>query len=170
MRRSIVLLATAALALSLSGCGGEAPNANQADVRTPATEVREDAIKIEDIEWTVGQEVIDGNRAIVFSYVNNSDYVICGMQAEFRQREDVTDDDRSVFDTFYQENDTWEEINGGPEEMYIGASNLKIVDVGEQSDPLVCRFNFTAWPVETMEQYELMEPNLFTIAFIADGK
>lgn len=51
-----------------SAQGGTAAVASQGSA-VPA----DDAITIDQIDWTVQEEVIDGDRCVGFSYVNNSD-------------------------------------------------------------------------------------------------
>lgn len=170
MKRFWMAVLIGALGLALAGCGSEtAPtsDAEEAPVEKVAESI-EDAVKIDDIEWTVSNKAIDGTRYITFSYTNSSDYQLLGVDMEFTQREDVTDDQRAVFDELYEEDDMWEDFNGGRDEVYISASNTKLVEKGESVD-VACFFNHTGMRVTTMEQYDLMEPSLISIAYVVDG-
>lgn len=171
MKRFWMAALVGALGLALAGCGGEAAPAGDAEEAPveKAAESSEDAIQIDEIEWSVGEKAINGTRYITFSYTNNSDYQLLGVDMEFTQREDVTDEQRAAFDELYEENDMWEDFNGGRDEVYISASNTKLIEMGESVD-VICFFNHTGMRVNTMEQYELMEPSLMSIAYVVDGK
>lgn len=177
MKRIALLAATALLCVGLAGCGangaesangqaGQEPQSQSAKAAAPA----KDAIKIEDLDWSVDQTLIDGQRVIAFNYTNNSPYMICGIDIEFTQRTDVTEEQRSVFNEIYEDNDTWEEWNGGPEELYITASTERVVNPGESTDTAICTFNNTATMVDNMDQYALMEPSQITIGYVDDDK
>ena len=171
MKRFWSLVLVGVLGLLLTGCSGgnatdpspDTPTANE--VAAPA----EDAVKIEEIEWEVGQKTIDGDRCIAFSYTNNSEYPLLGIDMEFTQKSDVTDEQRTAFDELYEDDGMWEDFNGGRDEVYISADNTKLIEPGESVD-LICYFNHTARRPSTMEQYELMEPSIMSIAYVADGR
>lgn len=124
-----------------------------------------DAIKIEDIDWTVSDSILDGERFVGFSYTNNSKYTILDIEMEFVQKENTTAEQLAVFDTLKTDREwTDEEV----QEIYILGYNRKCVDPVETAAESPCVINGTYTLVENMEQYELMEPEMVSIAFIGD--
>lgn len=180
MKRAFATCAAAGLiaCLALAGCSSNGGAMGSAGAAPQGSSVNQseskggekDSIKVDEIDWSVEDGIIDGNRRVVFNYTNNSDYLVCGIKMEFRQRDDVTDEDRAVYNSIYENNEFWQEMNGGPEELYITASCMQMVDPGEAVDSVRCTFNSTSTSVESMDQYELMEPSLLSIAYLANGK
>ena len=141
----------------MTGCGS---NNNS---QLAASFSAKNAIKIEDIDWGVTESVLDGERFISFNYTNNSQYTILDVEMEFTQKEGTTVEQLAVFDKLKEEQEwTDEEV----EEIYIKAYNRKCADPGETVTDSPCLINGTYTLVENMEQYEIMEPSMVTIAFI----
>lgn len=124
-----------------------------------------DAIKIEDIDWNVTESILDGERFISFNYTNNSEYTILDVEMEFVQKESTTAEQLVAFDKIKEEQEwTDEELA----EVYILGYNRKCAEPGETVTDSPCVINGTYTLVESMEQYEIMEPDMVTIAFIGD--
>lgn len=122
-----------------------------------------DAIKIEDLDWNIADSIIDGEKYVSFGYTNNSKYTILEFEIKFTQKDDVTDKQLSVFDSIV-ENSLWEKTD-----IFITGDNRKCADPGETVSDSPCRINNTYTTVESMEQYEIMEPDTATILFIGPG-
>lgn len=171
LRGTLTLLAGLTLALSLSACSAEpaTESGNDESAAATAASAENGAIKIEDIDWKVEPGVYNGESMMLFKFTNNSTYPIVGMRMEFQQKDGITDEQRAVFDTLYETSESWEDTNGGRDEVYMGANRDRYVEPGENCD-IPCTFNFTAYPVTDTEQYELMEPKMATITYKADDK
>lgn len=175
MRKLAIALVAAALCLCLAGCSGGAEGsggegAGSGAASSQAAGVPDDAIKVDDLAWTVENSSIEGQRVVGFTFVNNTPYTIVGVDMEFVQRADVTDEQRAVFDEIYEDNSMWEDMNGGPEEVYVTTSGKSVVEAGATSPVMPCTFNHTMTLVDNMDQYDLMEPSMLSVAFISDGK
>ena len=168
MNRIVITVIALALASCLTACTTSAPTDQAAtsntDSQGSSSTSPERAVSAEDITWTVEPGSIEGNDMIVFNYTNNSSVDVFGIRLEFRQADGVTDEQRAVFDELYESNSMWEDMNGGKDEVYVGASSERYLQPGE-SNTTPCTFNFTATPVSSMEQYELMEPKTLSIAY-----
>ena len=164
MKKALAAFLSMAIALGLTGCGGENGGNNIFD--TPFSP--KDAIKIKDIDWSVTESIIDGERCLSFNYTNNSKYTILDVEMEFVQKSDVTKERLSVFDELKEARDwTDEEVS----EIYILGYNRKCAEPGETVSDSPCSINGTYILVENIKQYELMEPDMMTVAFIGkDGK
>ena len=164
MKKTLAALLSMTMVLGFTGCTGE----NNEDTIFDTAFSAKDAIKIEDIDWNVTESVMDGERFVSFNYTNNSKYTIFDVEMEFVQKSTVTKEQLSVFDELKEEREwTDEEIF----DIYILGYNRKCAEPGETvSDSPLC-INGTYTLVETIEQYEIMEPDMATIAFIGkDGK
>ena len=164
MKKALAALLSMTMVLGFTGCTGE----NNEDTIFDTAFSAKDAIKIEDIDWNVTESVMDGERFVSFNYTNNSKYTILDVEMEFVQKSTVTKEQLSVFDELKDEREwTDEEIS----DIYVLGYNRNCAEPGETvSDSPLC-INGTYTLVETIEQYEIMEPDMATIAFIGkDGK
>lgn len=153
---------------SLSTEAGSAQGGTSAVASQGSAVPADDAITIDQIDWTVQEEVIDGDRCVGSSYVNNSDYPIVSIGIEFTQLEDVTDEQRSVFDGMYAEDSDYIPPVDA-DELYIDAENQHYTAPGDEVDPWTCELSYSLNAL-TMEQYELMEPNMAHIRYVgSDG-
>ncbi len=180
MKRRIALLLIGTMALTLAACGdkpasngSEGTNAESETIKDDTgedeeLESKEDdsqaSISIEDIDWKVEEGIIDGDRIISFGYTNNTDYTIADVEMKFVQKDDVTPEQRAVFDILKEENSLWtdEDI----EKMHILGYNRKVADPGETVGESPCSINGTYTRVKNMEQYDLMRPDTVSIVYI----
>lgn len=164
MKKTLAALLSMTMVLGFTGCTGENNGGTVFDTAFSA----KDAIKIEDIDWNVTESVMDGERFLSFNYTNNSKYTILDVEMEFVQKSDVTKEQLSVFNELKEEREwTDEEVS----DIYILGYNRKCAEPGETVSDSPCCINGTYTLVESIEQYEIMEPDMATIAFIGkDGK
>lgn len=164
MKKALTALLSISMILSLTGCGGENGGGTIFETNFSV----KDAIKIEDIDWNVTESVMDGERFVSFNYTNNSKYTILDIEMEFVQKSDVTKEQLSVFYELKEEREwTDKEVS----DIYILGYNRKCAEPGETVSDSPCCINGTYTLVENIEQYEIMEPDMITIAFIGnDGK
>ena len=170
------VVCAAALALSLGACGGGQPGGaatpsggTQGQQAIPATDGpgQDDSIKIDEIDWTVEPTIESGTRRVTLAYTNNSKYAVINIDMQFTQREDVTDEQRSVFDEVY-EGDFAPTVE--PSEFYVDGENAHYTKPGESAEPSLCTLAYTG-KILTMDQYELMEPSYISIEYLGgDGK
>ncbi|WP_432650676.1 DUF6591 domain-containing protein [Huintestinicola sp.] len=163
MKKTVTALCLSITMLfGLTGCSG-----NEGSV-FDSTFSAKDAIKIEDIDWNVTESILDGDRIVSFNYTNNSKYTILDVEMKFRQKADITPEQLSVFDELKEKRDwTDEEIA----DIYILGYNRKCADPGETVSDSPCCINGTYTYVENIAQYEIMEPDMVSIAFVGkNGK
>lgn len=173
MRKHIVLTAALVALLGVVGCSGQEASSSGNDGQATVVSAenapgQDDSIKIDEIDWEVGEKIIDGSRRLALSYTNNSPYTILQLRIEFTQREDVTDEERSVFDEAYADSGYVPSVS--PDELYIVGENYFFVEPGNSADPESCSLaHATTNP--TADQYALMEPSIATIRYLGtDGK
>lgn len=167
-KRVVMTLMTGMLILMIGGCSQDGDSSGEAETENLDKESsgEEYLISIDDIDWTVKEGTIRGESAIIFEYTNNTPYTIAKMEMTFEQRDDVTSDQLTVFDQYKTDYGwTYEELA----DTYIVGYNYKFADPGETVSKSPCLINFNVfYPVETMAQYELMEPTKVEITYIGD--
>lgn len=166
MKKVLKMLLTVCLTLTmfvlLTGCNEQSTNPNN-----PESFSAKDAIKIEEIDWSVVPSVMDGERYFSLNYTNNSKYTILGLEIKFTLKEDITEDELSIFDKLKKENEWTDE---DMEDLYIQGVNQRVADPKETVKDSPCAINGYE-NIENVEQFEIMEPDMATIVFIAnDGK
>lgn len=158
------LLAATLLCLAMVGCSAGASPDGAMSVEPEG--MPDDAVKVEQIDYEVVSGIEDGNRRAMFHYTNGSDYTVVEVSLRLTVPDDVTDDEiESTFEDLVSEDIlTADEIR----EMGMTCESTYAVDPGETSGdraPLV-----GLWYVTGVDQYELMEPDMALIRFLADGK
>lgn len=174
MRKLLQFALVAALGLTLAACSGDGASSQPGDApqgsqpRSASAEPADDAIKIEEIDWAVAENVIGGDRRVALSYTNNSSFTIMGLRIEFTQREGVTAEDRAVFDEAYADPDTAPIVDAS--ELYASGTNEHFVEPGEAAGPATCSLAYAVTSL-TMDQFNLMEPSIAEIRYLGgDGK
>lgn len=172
------------LALTLSACGGTPSSSAEGKghvsvasrlEKSSVTEEEQapnntgfsakDAIKIEELDWSIAESVLDGERFISFNYTNNSKYTVLDMEIRFKLKEGLTPEDMTPFAELKADREwTDEELM----EVYIEGVNQKCAAPGETVADSPCYINGTGTQVETMAQVDLMEPEMASIAIIGD--
>lgn len=152
----------------LTSCGndtvGESGAANKDTTDVVKVEVDEKMeLKVEDIDWRVEESILDGEKFLSLNYTNNSEYTIMDVEITFKQKGGLTGEQLSAFDKYKE---TYELTDDEVAEIYILGYNRKCAKPGEtvKDSPLV--LNGTYYLAESMEQYELMEPETITAAFV----
>lgn len=170
-KRSLVLTILVASIVALNGCNNTDSNSDNnsensvADASSSAVTNETYTIDIDDVDWNVKEEMVDGDRIISLSYTNNTDYPIVDLEIEFTQKEDVTEEQLSVFDDLKER---YEWTDEDMTKTYILGYNRKLADPGETVSASPCVVNGTYIYVENMEQYELMEPDNASVVYIGD--
>lgn len=137
---------------------------------TPTTKpfVVKDAIKIEEIDWSAQENIMNGQRYLALTYTNNSAYTIFELEMKFTQIEPLTDEHKLLFPELQEHLANWEREFA---ELYITARNLKMADPGETVGDKPLTLNGTGIKVENKEQFALVEPDMMSILFLGpDGK
>lgn len=176
VRKILMVLLVCAMIWMLSGCGDKDisvdTNLNE-DVEDLVTEDlsteelesvdENDLLSINDIDWNVKAGSVDGINTIFFGYTNNTNYTIADVEMTFEQKDDVTADQLVVFDSLKEDRE-WSDEEVA--QIYILGYNRKLADPGETVDESPCVINGTYTLVESMEQYEIMEPTEVSIVYI----
>ncbi|MCD7866165.1 MAG: hypothetical protein LUG54_09235 [Clostridiales bacterium] len=173
------------MSVCASGCGSDTQTdesseniqteeLNESETQTTdesAASDSEKAIDIEDIVWSVDEGIIDGDRYVLLEYTNNSSYTITGLEITFREKSDITDEEKSSFYSDVQElldatDEDMEEITN--EEISMYAKTDRVVDAGESASNINCYYYSGYYYLKDINHYNLVEPDILTVKFI-DG-
>lgn len=156
--RSLLSVMTALVlgvsALGLVGCGGSGGSGGGGEGGVPA----DDAIKVDEVEWTIEEGIEDGDRVMTFSYENDSDYTIVSVELAMVIDEEATSEEIEAAFPEDLEGHTVEELR--EQQGMLEAEG--IVEPGAASEP--AEANLTA------EQRDLVVPDMLTVRFLSDGK
>lgn len=171
MRKGLAVVAAIVVALCLAGCaGGEGVNAGSSGDGVSilgAAPGKADSIKVEEIDWSVEEGLVNGTRCVAFSYTNNTSFTVMEVEVRFDLREGLTDEELSVFDPVF-ENPYW---STPAEKMYIIGASRVMAEPGEAPSAAACSLCGTFTYVTDPAQYELMEPSVMTVTYLGgDGR
>lgn len=130
-------------------------------------------IKIEEIDWNVDEGIIDGDRYVLLDYTNNSEYTISSFEITFKEKEDLTDEEKENFfadikEKFEFSDDDIVELEESGISMH--AETDKVVNPGESVKNAYCYYYSGYSYVKDINHYNLVEPDIATIKYIDDNK
>ncbi|WP_286338574.1 DUF6591 domain-containing protein [Bacteroides acidifaciens] len=178
-KKMMTVVLAGVMTLSTMACGANTETAKEADTSmtqetgaetSQKTEMKDEGaadnapkgedLKIEDIDWSVEESILDGERILSFNYTNNTPYTILDVEMEFKQKEGVSVEQLKAFEEVSEHTD--EELS----ELYILGYNRKIAEPGETVTESPCAVDGTYLWAESMGLYELMDPDMVSIAYI----
>ena len=131
------------------------------------------SIKIENIDWSIDEGIIDGERHALLHYTNNSKYTISGFELTFKEKQGITDEKKDQFFTEIKKKFefTDEEIAELKKEgISMHANTEKVVNPNESVKNAYCFYYDGYSYVKDIEHYNLVEPDIATIRYIDDNK
>lgn len=120
-------------------------------------------LSISEIEWKVEEKAFEGKNCVVFSYQNNSDFTITGVEIEFKQKDNITEEERSIFNKY---SDTQEDLS----EFYITANNYYFTKPKEYASVVPCNLVGSWNYCHDIAEYNIMEPTKIAISYIKNDK
>lgn len=164
-KKIIVTLLTIIFLICIVGCNN-ADNSNSKSNKKQS--LKEDSIQIEDIDWSVDERVIDGDKCLSFNYTNNTAYTIVDVELKFIQKEGNTVEQiKKVFDDYTSFSNMSDEMIS---DIYILGYNEKIAESGETVENSHCKIN-NSWRSQKIQQYEFLEPSELKVEYIgSDNK
>ena len=132
-------------------------------------------IEIEQIEFTVDNEIHDGERGAYMQCTNNSPYTICNIEISFIQKADVDEEQfekyytdlREYFKSSFSE-EQFEELRQRKISMY--ASSKRIIPSGKKINKIDLYYYSSYYYMRNLSHYDLVEPDIATIQYVVNGK
>jgi len=161
----LVILMVASLCACNSNKDGNTPSSDNS---------KSNSLKIEDIAWNVDEGIVDSERYVLLDYTNNSEYTISSFELTFKEKPDISDEEK---ETFYadiiekyelNEDDDIEQLKD--EDLSMHAETDKVVNPGESVKNAHCYYYSGSFYVRDINHYNLVEPDIATIKYIEDNK
>ena len=92
-KKKIIITTFIGAIMLLAGCHSVGTDQEQKDNKKTDSET----VKIEDIDWNVGEGIIDGDRHIVMNYVNNSKLDIVYFGLDYTEKEEITEEEKQKY-------------------------------------------------------------------------
>lgn len=160
---------------SFTGCGSE-NGSGEGSQKTGSSDGT--SIKIEDLDWTVDEGIVDGERYVLLSVTNNSEYTVAGLNITFQEKAGITDDERKgYYESFMaaakaitDDETELKEIEEKIKEREISlyAETDCVADPGESVRNIHCFYYMGYFYVTDIAHYELVVPDIATIRYV-DG-
>lgn len=172
MKKFLQLALASMLGLALVACSGGGVGETASSTATDSVQAQEDtaladdAIKIDEIDYEVKDGIESGNRRVLFSYTNNSPYTIVDVCLEMAPSEDVADEElESAFaDRMDGSSLTADDLR----DVRLNCESSFAVEPGQTSEGQPATYGI--FYVTSMQQYEIMQPDMMAIRFLHEGK
>lgn len=154
------------VAVCFAGCGSSEPT------NKPGSNTKE-KIDIEDISWNVDEGIVDGERYILLNYTNNTRYTITGFEITFKEKTNVTEEEKATFysdiqQKFEASDEDMENLKNQPISMH--AETDKVVNPGESASNINCYYYGGFFYLKDINHYNLVEPDIAAIKYIDEDK
>ena len=159
MKKLLLIYITLIGMALLAGCGGSGGDSS-GDAGSES-KLFSKGPSIDQLPYTVEEDIYEGERFLGFSYENNSDYVINGVAMTLKIKNDA--EDLSAFSEIKNKGGFSEQdLRDG--EFYAG--NLPAVLPGNKGKPYPLMFDDNLeYYLEKQEQYDLLQPDAMTINY-----
>ena len=179
MRKMLAVCLAAALA-ALTACGApkeeaaaESTASSTEEAVSTATEESRPEFSMEDIVWTVEEGIVDEERYVLMGYTNQSPFTIAGLKIIFTEKEGISDEEKEAFYTEVQQafdldESVMEQTRG--QAISLHTESERAVAPGGSVSNIHCYYYSGAYYVKDMGHYELVEPDMAVVRYVADGE
>lgn len=155
------------MAMSLVGCSSQTTS-NEAGANSVKAK-----IDIKDIAWNVDEGIVDGDRYVLLNYTNNSKYTIANFEITFKEKSDITEEEKNSFYSdiqkkFEVDDEDMQELKEKVISMH--AETDKVVNPKESVSNVKSYYYSGSYYVKDMKHYQLMEPDIATIQYVDEDK
>lgn len=166
MKRKVGLLLLLAAIILLAACGNaDSPIAGVGETKKD--------VSIEEIQWQVEESILDGERYVMLSYCNNSEYAITEFELQFNQKKNLTQESVDQFyldlkEKYDLDDSTYEGLK--TEEISMHVESERLVAPGENVKNEHCYYFGGYIYVRNFDHYQLVEPDIVTFKYVKDDK
>lgn len=130
------------------------------------------APKIEEIEWDIDEGIVDGERKVVLSLANNSEYVLAGFDISFTEKNDITDEEKEAFynsikEKFDASDDDIEQLKSRVISMH--AETERVINPGDSITNADIYYYQGYYYMKDLDHYSLVTPDIAEISYV-DGE
>ena len=133
-KKFTILAVILSMVVCFTGCG---------NIETNPTTGNGKKINITDISWNVDEGIVDGDRYVLLNYTNNTQYTITSLEITFKEKTDITEDEKETFYSDIQQkfevgDEDMETIKSRPISMH--AETDRVVNPGESVSNINCYY------------------------------
>lgn len=111
LKKGIIIILCSCMILPLSACKNNTSKTSKHNSSTSAQKAFDvNQLSIKDFKWEISEGKDNGFDRLYFSITNNSKFNLLGVEVHFKPKETATDEQLSIFDSFYEEHNDY--ING----------------------------------------------------------
>lgn len=130
-------------------------------------------ILIDQIEYSVGEEIEDGERDVFMQCTNDSQYTICGIEITFIEKADISEEQKEAFyadiqKKFEMDDEDIESLKENEISMY--AESERLISSGEKIGKIHLYYYSGFYYMSNLAHYDLVEPDIATIKYVKNGK
>ncbi len=174
---AVVIGCVSLLGLCLTGCGSNVNSEKggiERQTESGTEEKKEEkTIKMDDLDWSVDEGVVDGDRYVLLELTNNSPYTLSSFEITFKEKKDITTEDKEKFYSDVQTKFEFSEEDMKElreKEISMHADTDRVVNPGESIKNVNCYYFGGSYYLKSMEHYNLVEPDIATIKYIDNEK
>lgn len=172
MNKNNIIISVMALVLCFTMCLVGCNNSVSTE-KSESSKAEKSGIDISDIDWNVDEGVIDGERYVLLNYNNNTQYTITSLKIRFKERADITEEEKTSFYADIQNklkatDSDMDDLKNKP--IAIRAETERIVEPHESVSNVNCYYYDGAFYLKDISHYKLVEPDIATIKYIDSDK
>ncbi len=129
----------------------------------------DDPFSFEDFEWTIEEGIVDGKRAYVSHYVNNTDYDILQFSVDYVRNQEIEDDEvLDAFSDFRKENSGyWDDNEILDFELTVNNNHYTTAGSDSESTPV---YYDGYWNPTSDKQFEVLTADIANIMYADSEK
>ena len=113
-------------------------------------------INIEDIAWNVDEGIVDGERYVLLTYTNNTQYTLTNFEITFKEKAGVAEEEKTKFyadiqKKFEASDDDMEDIKSRPISMH--AETDRVVNTSESISNVNCYYYGGSFYLKDINHY-----------------
>lgn len=124
-------------------------------------------IDISDIEFSISEGIVDGDRMPTFSCKNRSKYDIVGINIDYKVKNDVSDDSLSGISEINEMSNT---KSHSVSEITINVINDRYIESGKSCENVPVYLDNTYTYVKSMETVNFMTPDILKVLYLKGSK
>lgn len=171
MKEKVKMFTIFAVILSMTGCLAGCGSGETAN--NPGSRAIKEKINIKDIAWNVDEGIVGGERYVLLSYTNDTQYTITNFEITFNEKDGITEEEKSDFYSDIQKkfelsDEDMDDLKSRSISMH--AETDRVVKPGESISNVNCYYYGGSFYLKDINHYNLVEPDIATIKYLEEDK
>lgn len=171
MKEKVKIFTIFVVILSMTGCFAGCGSGETAN--NPGSRAIKEKINIEDIAWNVDEGIVGGERYVLLSYTNDTQYTITNFEITFNEKAGITEEEKSDFYSDIQKkfelsDEDMDDLKS--RSISMRAETDRVVKPGESISNVNCYYYGGSFYLKDINHYNLVEPDIATIKYLEEDK